>query len=45
MREQAYSLVRTIYELYKKGNTVGFFMLLAGEATCKLESFYRWQGA
>lgn len=37
MKEQAYGLVRIVYEHYKKGNTVAFLMLLAGGAPCKLE--------
>lgn len=37
MKAQAYGLVRIVYEFYKKGNTVAFLMLLAGEAPCKFE--------
>lgn len=37
MKAQAYGLVKIIYEQYKKGNSMSFYMLLAGKATCKFE--------
>ncbi len=33
----AYSMVRTVYEKYKKGNNVAFLVLLTGMSPCKVE--------